>query len=144
MIRAATKDDLDAVYGLIRQLSRHYFTKEQFEPCYLHNLKYNHILVCEYNKHIGGCGILCIHYSLHYSQKSAEVVNLIVDENARNCGIGKELLTSLEKIAIDNECVYLEVSSGKQREAAHRFYEREGFALTHYKLTKKLPYRSNF
>lgn len=138
MIRTATKDDLEAVYGLIRQLSYHDFTKDQFESCYSCNLENSHILVCEQNKCIYGCGVLSIHYHLHFSRKTAEVVNLIVNENSRNRGIGKELLASLEQVAADNGCVCIEIASGNQREAAHRFYKREGFASTHCKLTKAL------
>jgi len=138
MIRAAIKDDLDAVYGLMRQLSRHEFTKEQFESCYLHSLESNdtYILVNEENTCICGCGVLSIHYPLHFSRKAAEIVNLIVDENARGRGIGKDLLAELEKVAHDNGCICIEVASSKQRIDAHRFYVREGFINDHYKLTK--------
>jgi len=137
-IRAATKDDLEQVYGLIRQLSRYEFTKEQFEPCYLHNLENNHVLVCEKDKTICGLGVLSIHYILNYSRKSAEIVELVVDEKHRSKGTGKILLAALEKIAIDGGCVRIDVSSSKKRESAHRFYEREGFASTHYKFSKEL------
>jgi len=138
VIRTATKGDLDAVYGLIRQLSRHHFTKEQFESCYLYNLENNRILVCEENKSIRGCGVLSIHYPLHFSRKSAEVVSLIVDANSRNRGIGKKLLVSLEQIAASHGCACIKLDSGKQREDAHRFYCREGFVNDHYKFTKEL------
>ncbi|MCL1849273.1 MAG: GNAT family N-acetyltransferase [Clostridiales bacterium] len=122
----------------MRQLSGHHFTKKQFTSCYEYNLDRNHILVWEQNRRVCGCGILNIHYYLHFSLKSAEVVNLVVDENARGRGIGKELLTALEQIAIDNGCGWIELGSGKHRKDAHRFYEREGFVQTHYKLTKEL------
>ncbi|MCL1829479.1 MAG: GNAT family N-acetyltransferase [Oscillospiraceae bacterium] len=136
MIRPAVKSDVDAVYRLMRQLSRHDFTKEQFEDCYLYNLEKGRVLVYEEGNIVCGCAVFAIHYHLHFSCKTAEIINLIVDEHARNRGIGKELLTALEQIAKDNGCVRVEVDSGKHREAAHRFYEREGFASTHYKLTK--------
>ena len=144
MIRTATKGDLEAVYGLMRQLSRHCFTKKQFEACYFYNLENNRVLVCEENKNICGCAVLNIHYSLHFSRKTAEIVNLIVDESARSRGIGKELLASLEQIAADNDCVCIELGSGKQRSDAHRFYAREGFACNHYKFTKELGNAANF
>jgi len=95
--------------------------------------------VCEENKSICGCGILSIHYPLHFSRKSAEIVNLIVDANFRNRGIGKKLLASLEQIAVSRGCVCVKLDSGKQREDAHRFYYREGFVNDHYKFTKELP-----
>jgi PhnO protein len=139
MIRAATKDDLDVVYGLIKQLSSHEFTKGQFADCYLYNLEKGRVLVYEKdNSNICGCIVFAFHYSLHFSRKTAEIVNLIVDENVRSNGIGKELVTYLEKIAFDNGCVRIEVASGKQREDAHRFYKREGYVCDHYKLTKGL------
>ena len=137
MIRAAVKTDLDAVYELIKQLSGHAFTKQQFEDCYLYNLDKGRILVYEKGDAVCGCIVFNIHYPLQFSRKTAEIVNLIVDENARSLGIGKELLTSLEKIAINNNCVCIEVDSSKRRQDAHRFYEREGYASTHYKLTKE-------
>jgi len=138
MIRQAVKDDINAVYGLIRQLSSYEFTKEQFNDCYLYNLEKGCVLVYEKDNIICGCLAFNIHYSLHFSCKTAEIVNLIVDEKARGYGIGKELLAAFEKIAADNKCVCIEVSSGKHREAAHRFYEREGFVCGHYKLRKVL------
>jgi len=138
MIRTAMKNDLEGVYALMRQLSRHDFTNEQFEDCYLYNLENNHILVYEQDKKIYGCGILSIYYPLDYSRKVAEIVELIVDEDVRSRGIGKKLLKFLEQIAINNECVCLSLDSGKPRADAHRFYKREGFINTHYKFTKGL------
>jgi len=138
MIRTAKREDISAVYGLIKQLSRHNFTNEQFYDCYLYNLERGCVIVYEKNNNIYGCIVFNIHYHLHYSRKTAEIVNLVVDENARNSGIGKELLKAFEKIAIENGCVCIEVDSGKYREAAHRFYKREGFICNHYKLTKGL------
>ena len=139
MIRNAVKADLDDVYRLMKQLSRHDFTKKQFEDCYLFNLEKGRVLVYERdNNTVCGCIGFAIHYPLHFSCKTMEIVNLIVDENCRNLGIGKELLTALEQVAIVNGCVRIEVASNRQREDAHRFYEREGFVCNHYKLTKGL------
>jgi PhnO protein len=138
MIRKAVKDDLYAVYMLIQQLTNRDFTKKQFDDCFIYNLDRGSVLVYEKDNLVSGCLAFDIHYSLHFSRKTAEIVNLIVDENARNNGIGKDLLTEFEKIAVDNGCVCIEVASGKHREAAHRFYEREGFACNHYKMRKEL------
>ena len=138
MIRIATNDDMDAVYKLIKQLSSHEFTKEQFNDCYLYNIVKGQVLVYEKNNIISGCIVYNIHYYLHFSRKSAEIVNLVVDESVRGHGIGKKLLAFFERIAVDLDCVYLEVDSGKHREAAHRFYMREGFVFKHYKFTKGL------
>jgi len=139
MIRKAEKSDLDAVYGLMKQLSRHEFTKELFEDCCSYNIEKGSVLVYEKDSRtVCACAVYAIHYPLHFSRKTAEIVNLVVDKNSRGSGIGAELLAAIEQIAIDNGCICIEVASSKHREAAHRFYEREGFMSTHYKLTKGL------
>ena len=138
MIRGAECRDLDSVYRLMRQLSSHSFTKGQFEDCYFFNLEKGRILVYEDENVICGCIVYTIHYPMHFSRKTVEIVNLIVDENCRNNGVGKDLLAALEQIAIDNCCVRLEVDTNKIREGAQRFYSREGFESTHIKLTKEL------
>ena len=138
MMRMARNNDMEAVWELMQQLSTHEFTKEQFVNCYSYNLDKGRILVYEKNNIVSGCIVLVIHYPLHFSCKTAEIVNFVVDQNARNQGIGKQMLAELEKIAAINECVMIEVASGKQREGAHRFYVREGYACTHYKFTKEL------
>ena len=137
-IRAAAINDIEGIYLLIRQLSRHDFTKEEFNECYSYNLERGRILVYERDGITCGCIVFIIHYHMHFSHKTMEIVNLVVDENVRGCGIGKELLAYVEKISIDAGCVRVEVDSGKQREAAHRFYYREGFTCSHYKLTKDM------
>ena len=96
MIRQAVKNDVGAVYRLIRQLSNRDFTKEQFDDCYLYNIEKGCVLVYEKDNIICGCLAFNIHYPLHFSRKTAEIVNFVVDENIRNCGIGKDLLTAFE------------------------------------------------
>lgn len=138
MIRPAGKDDMEAVYRLIRQLSSHTFTKDQFIDCFIYNLENGCILVYEKDHFIRGCAAYSIHYLLHFSRKTAEIVNLVVDESCRGQCIGKELLYAIEQIAIEKGCVCIEVDSGKHRKDAHRFYEQEGFNSDHYKFTKGL------
>jgi len=138
MIRPATKDDMCAVYELIRQLSTHDFSKAQFIDCYLNNIERGQVLVYEKGFIVCGCLVFNIHYYLHFSRKSAEIVNIVVDKNLRGQGIGKELLAFFEQLALEKGCICLEADSGRHREAAHRFYLREGFLLNHYKFTKGL------
>ena len=138
MIRKAVITDFDAVYGLMKQLSHSEFTMEQFERCYIYNINKGKVLVYERDNTVCGCAVFDIHFRLHFSCKSLEIVNLIVDENNRGCGVGKELLKFMEHISFDNDCICIEVASDKQRDAAHRFYEQEGFVCSHYKLRKEL------
>ena len=143
MIRPAMEKDHAAALHLMLQLSSHPFTKEQFRECYLYHLNHHTVLICEQAGVVCGLGVLSIHYPLHFSGKCAEIDNLIVDETVRGQGVGKELLSAMEQIAIAHGCVRLEVSSGRWRKDAHRFYQREGFENTHLKLTKPLEWSAD-
>jgi GNAT superfamily N-acetyltransferase len=59
----------------------------------------------------------------------ADVAALVVDERVRSSGIGKLLLFRAEAWARENGLTTVRVRSSVRREAAHRFYHREGYAL---------------
>lgn len=59
---------------------------------------------------------------------SAEILGLVVDEAARGTGVGSELLDAAESWARKLGCARLRVRSRVERELAHRFYQRAGFA----------------
>jgi GNAT superfamily N-acetyltransferase len=58
----------------------------------------------------------------------AELAGLVVDESARNLGVGAALLAAAESWARDHEFERLRVRSNVIRERAHRFYLREKYA----------------
>ena len=45
----------------------------------------------------------------------------------RGMGVGKKLLEEAEKIAREEETMYLQLTCGYQRKAAHKLYEKSGF-----------------
>jgi len=57
----------------------------------------------------------------------AEILGLVVDENARGAGVGAELVRAAEAWARAEGCTRMRVRSRDTRERAHRFYEREGY-----------------
>jgi GNAT superfamily N-acetyltransferase len=57
------------------------------------------------------------------------VDDLITADAARSQGYGKQLFAWLVAHARDNACTSLELDSGVQRFAAHRFYLREGMEI---------------
>ncbi len=60
---------------------------------------------------------------------TADIGGLVVDEGHRSGGIGAELLAAAEEWARDHGAALMVVRSRIARERAHRFYEREGYAL---------------
>ncbi len=60
-----------------------------------------------------------------YYGKHLWVYDLVTDKEFRSAGYGKTLLDHLETVARVNHCETIALSSGLQREAAHRFYEEK-------------------
>jgi GNAT superfamily N-acetyltransferase len=58
----------------------------------------------------------------------AEILGLVVGEEARGGGVGAALVRAAEAWARREGCVRMRVRSRETRERAHRFYEREGYA----------------
>jgi GNAT superfamily N-acetyltransferase len=63
------------------------------------------------------------------SGQSASIGGLVIDERHRSSGIGAELLAAAEVWARERGAGTMVVRSRIARERAHRFYEREGYAL---------------
>jgi GNAT superfamily N-acetyltransferase len=58
-----------------------------------------------------------------------EIAGFIVSSEYRSGGIGRKLLTKAEQWAVDQGMTKMVVRSRTVREAAHRFYVREGYSL---------------
>jgi GNAT superfamily N-acetyltransferase len=71
---------------------------------------------------------------------SAQVMGLVVDDAVRSGGIGRELVRSAEAWAAARGCGRMLVGTRVTRKRAHRFYEREGYAVlkTSYFFEKEL------
>lgn len=50
-----------------------------------------------------------------------------VDSNYRNLGIGKKLMDKVFEITTDSDGLYIELTSKRERVAAHHLYEKVGF-----------------
>lgn len=57
------------------------------------------------------------------------IMGLVVDDRHRSAGIGQQLLAAGEAWARERGVTRMSVYSRQARERAHRFYEREGYAL---------------
>jgi len=66
------------------------------------------------------------------------VDDLVTAENGRSRGVGRLMLAHLEALARQRGCSGLDLESGSQRLRAHRFYFREGMAITGFSFRKEL------
>ena len=66
------------------------------------------------------------------------VDDLVADEHSRSQGLGKKLLDWLCEFARKEGCKRLELDSGVQRFAAHRFYLRQRMSISCHHFTLEL------
>lgn len=64
------------------------------------------------------------------SEPYGEIGGLVVSSVCRSAGIGRELVARAEHWAADQGVRRMVVRSRTTREAAHRFYLREGYSIT--------------
>lgn len=66
------------------------------------------------------------------------VDDLVTDEAVRSAGVGRAMIRWLEAEARARGCRGLDLESGIQRAGAHRFYFREGFAISSFSFRKPI------
>jgi GNAT superfamily N-acetyltransferase len=140
-IRDSRPEDLDAIVLLLRQLwPDKSITSASLKDSYLRSFSLDgHIIRCAcYQEIIVGLCSLSIRNNLKAEGNLANIDELVVDESMRGHEIGKLLLQDAENIARQNACPFLGLESSLLREAAHRFYESNGYKKAGYYITKDL------
>lgn len=66
-------------------------------------------------------------YESLYSETGLNVLGLAVHPDAQGKGIGRQLMTALEKQAKERGYSFIRLNSGSQRIAAHAFYKASGY-----------------
>lgn len=71
-------------------------------------------------------------WEMLHSGNHMYVDDLVTDADSRSSGLGGRLLNWLKEVARKEGCRHLELDSGVQRDAAHRFYFRQGMTISSY------------
>lgn len=131
-LRAASVTDAAALAALLQQLA----PQEPRADAKLLALRLAElpasraVLVAERNgKLLGTCTVNRIEHLAHNFARSAILEDVVVDADARGQGIGQALLSKAVERAHNWGCYKLALSSSHSREAAHRFYQQQGFEL---------------
>jgi len=128
VIRQAIAHDANAIANLSHQLG--YPTTAN---AVLHRLAQMHsannvVYVAEI-PHIGVVGWIHAHLCLLLQTNlHAEIGGLVVDENYRESGIGRQLLLQIEQWASQQGCESVYLRSNIIRKQAHIFYEKMGYS----------------
>ena len=137
-IRELGIDELEQAYPVIHQLRTHLSLEE-----YISHVKamipYGYQVVCLFEgdnvvTYAGFAEQLNMYYGNHIW-----VYDLVTDNEKQGNGYGKILLSHIERLAKDNSLSCVALSSGIQREDAHRFYEKGmGYNKTGYVFNKNM------
>ena len=142
IIRGMLVDDIPQLEKLYRQFwgeeSSIETMNKQFEKL-LKNESHIFLSAIENNTLIGSVmGVIC--GELYGDcQPFLVLENMIVDKNYRNRGVGKALVSELEKIAAHRDCSQVILVTERKRVDAVKFYESAGYSSqTHVGFKKNL------
>lgn len=87
------------------------------------------VIVADDNGTLLGWSHVLVSHSL-LTDRRADIAALVVDEQHRNCGIGRVLMEHAEQWARKQGCCSVRLHSNVLRPRAHNFYERLGYRMT--------------
>jgi (aminoalkyl)phosphonate N-acetyltransferase len=138
--RKTTEQDLETVYQFVCELEEEILDKAAFNLLFLENLKQTTICGWLVEIEHEAVGFISVHLQnlIHHAAQVAEIQEFYVSPLHRSSGIGKVLLQVAETWAVAQGVTEIELSTNQKRTQAHKFYLREGYANTHFKMTKRI------
>lgn len=140
MFQKALPKDCMAVYDLICDMEQKKLPYDRFQEIFLHQLSQPNFrcLILREEEKVLGVLNLRFEEQLHHAARVAEIMELAIDPDSRNKGLGKALFLYACDIAKNEGCIQIEVACNQLRKDTHRFYLREGMRNFHYKFSKSL------
>ncbi|WP_244537001.1 GNAT family N-acetyltransferase [Methylobacterium pseudosasicola] len=85
-------------------------------------------------------GLLAVHIAplLFYPQPLARITTLVVAEDERRHGVGRQLVEFAYELAKSAGCDTLELTTGLDRASAHAFYEAIGFHRSALRMHRRI------
>ncbi len=134
---AYKNEDKLACFSLLKQLIKDLEKKD-----FLDKLKqkkgygYKLVFLKDHEKIIAVAGFK-FYYSFRFG-KYLEIDDFVVDKDKRRNGYGKVLFNWLSKYAEKNNCSSIQLNSRIKLNKAHKFYEKVGMKISHYRFYKKI------
>lgn len=140
LIRPADPSDLAVVYQFLCELEETNLDFTPFRAVFRHNLMNPmvHYLMAEHEGEVAGFVSCHVQYLLHHTGKVGEIQELYVRPEYRSQRVGRQLVSALHALAVEEDWVHLEVTTNRKRTDTVRFYERESFVRSHFKLVRPI------
>ncbi|MDR3647159.1 MAG: GNAT family N-acetyltransferase [Candidatus Babeliales bacterium] len=129
MIDEAKKTDVQELIILLQELGYNFTEQEIQEKITTYaTTKHNKLFTNRLNGKI--CGFLAFDFSDSFIKgPSGKIDTLIVKQEYRSLGIGKQLVSHAENYAKQLGCTLISVTSSNPRIGAHKFYEKLDYVL---------------
>jgi GNAT superfamily N-acetyltransferase len=127
MIRRAQTSDSDAIQTLLNQLG--YEPPPNFDAKLQRLTTHPDEALLVYQLDTKVVAFLSLHFipQIALAGDFARISYFAVKDNARSCGIGRQLEEYITLLARERDCDRIEVHCHSRRTDAHRFYERQGY-----------------
>lgn len=136
-IRELNLKELDTVYDVVSQLRTELSYKDFEDLVYdMRHMDYKMIGILQEDEVITYAGV-AIQTNL-YHKRHLYVFDLVTDEKYRAKGYGKMMLDYLKDYAKMGMCKNIVLSSGLEKELAHKFYAKNGFEKKSFLLLKEV------
>ena len=136
-IREMNLKELDTIYEVLVQLRPALSFKEFDDLVYdMREMSYKMIGLFERGKLITYAGVAV--QTNFYHKRHLYVFDLVTDKEYRSKNYGYEMLDYLEVYAKTAMCENIVLSSGLERESAHKFYEKNGFSKKSFVFLKEV------
>lgn len=136
-IREITLQELDIAYEVVKELRGDLSYNDYEDLVYeMRHQEYKMFGIFEKERLITYAG-LSILINL-YHKRHLYLFDLVTRSSHRSGGYGEKMMEFLYDYAKIRQCENLVLSSGLQKEDAHRFYEKEGFDKRSYLFVKAL------
>lgn len=128
-VRQATREDLPALHGLVRELAEHLGEEEHFDSG-LKQFKrdfadgFFHALVADNGREVVGMALYCYVYST-WKGRVIYLEDFVIGKRHRRLGIGQLLWDALMEKGRERGCSMLKWQVVERDEAAMRFYRKQ-------------------
>jgi GNAT superfamily N-acetyltransferase len=132
-LREATEADLPAILTLYAQLGQDDGKVLSLEAagCIFARMKtypdYRIYIALLNGRIVGTFALLILDNIAHMGTPSAILEDVVVEEGIRSQGIGRQMMRYANSLCREKGCYKMSLTSNRNREAAHRFYESLGF-----------------
>ena len=138
LFKILDKNEINSIIPMVQELSENKVPNSVLEARFqeMTTQNYECAVVYDNEKLIGVTGLwFC---TRHYSGKSVELDHVIIDENYRNKGVGKEFMIWIENYVKDKGYETIELNTYVQNYPSHKFYYNLGFEILGYHFLKKI------